>query len=322
TRPDGTVIEVRHNPMPDGGIVLIYGDITERKRSEEEIRAARDAAEAAYHDLQAAQANLVQAQKMAALGQLTAGIAHEIKNPLNFVNNFAALSTELLGELKEEVVPALATLDADKRDGIDETIEMLTGNLDRIVEHGQRADNIVKSMLEHSRGVSGERREVDINGLVEEALNLAYHGARAHDQNFNITLERDYVANLRPVELAPQEMTRVFLNLFGNGFYAAHKRASANGDAAYRPTLTIATRESEGGIEVRVRDNGTGIAPEVKDKLFQPFFTTKPTGEGTGLGLSISYDIVTQQHGGTIEVASEPGSFAEFTVRLPRLRRG
>jgi signal transduction histidine kinase len=304
--------------MPDGGVVLIYGDITERKRSEEEIRAARDAAEAAYHDLQAAQASLIQAQKMAALGQLTAGIAHEIKNPLNFVNNFASLSTELLGELKEDVAPALGALGGDKRGEIDETIEMLTGNLDKIVEHGRRADNIVKSMLEHSRGVSGERREVDLNALIEEALNLAYHGARAHDQNFNITLERDYGSSLKPIELAPQEITRVFLNLFGNGFYATNKRAHADGDSSFRPVLVVATREDDDAVEVRVRDNGTGIPPEIRDKLFQPFFTTKPTGEGTGLGLSISYEIVTQQHGGTIKVESEPGSFTEFTVRLPR----
>jgi signal transduction histidine kinase len=318
TRPDGTVIEVRNNPMPDGGVVLIYSDITERKRSEEEIRTARDAAEAAYRDLQSAQANLVQAQKMAALGQLTAGIAHEIKNPLNFVNNFASLSTELLGELKDDVAPALVTLDGDKRGEIDETIEMLTANLEKIVEHGQRADNIVKSMLEHSRGVSGERREVDLNGLVEEALNLAYHGARAHDQDFNISLERNYAADLKPIELAPQEITRVFLNLFGNGFYAANKRAQDNGDGSFRPVLSVRTRETEGAVEVRVRDNGTGISPEIRDKLFQPFFTTKPTGEGTGLGLSISYDIVTQQHGGTITVESEENHYTEFTIRLPR----
>jgi PAS domain S-box-containing protein len=204
TRPDGTVIEIRNNPMPDGGVVLIYSDITERKRSEAEIRAARDAAEAAYRDLKAAQASLVQAEKMASLGQLTAGIAHEIKNPLNFVNNFASLSVELLDELKETTTPALVTLDEGKRADIVDTMELLTGNLEKIAEHGRRADNIVKSMLEHSRGVSGERREVDLNGLVEDALNLAYHGARAQDQSFNITLERDYAAGLSPIEIAPR----------------------------------------------------------------------------------------------------------------------
>jgi signal transduction histidine kinase len=318
TRPDGTVIEVRHNPMPDGGFVLIYGDITERKRSEAEIRAARDAAEAAYSDLKAAQANLIQAEKMASLGQLTAGIAHEIKNPLNFVNNFASLSNELLDELKE--TPVIATLDDHQRGEIDETLGLLTSNLEKIVEHGRRADNIVKSMLEHSRGVTDERRPVDLNTLVDEALNLAYHGARAQDASFNITLERDFDPALAPIELAPQEMTRVFLNLIGNGFYATNKRAKANGADTYRPTLRVATHATEDGVEVKVCDNGTGIPPEIRDKLFQPFFTTKPTGEGTGLGLSISYDIVTQQHGGTIEVESEPAAFTEFTIRLPSQR--
>jgi PAS domain S-box-containing protein len=317
-RPDGRIIEVRHNPMPERGFVLIYSDITERKRSEEEIRKARDAAEAALSDLKAAQGRLIQAEKMASLGQLTAGIAHEIKNPLNFVNNFASLSVELLDELKEVAEPALAALDRDKRDELDETIGMLTGNLEKITEHGRRADNIVKSMLEHSRGVSGERRDVDLNALVEEALNLAYHGARAQDQSFNITLERDLDHNLQPIGLLPQDMTRVFLNLFGNGFYAANKRAQGNGDAGFRPVLHVTTREAGDAVEVRVRDNGIGIPPDIRDKLFQPFFTTKPTGEGTGLGLSITYDIVTQQHGGTIAVDSEVGQFTEFTVRLPR----
>ena len=293
----------------------------ERRRAEAEIRAARDTAQAALRELKAAQANLIQAEKMASLGQLTAGIAHEIKNPLNFVNNFAALSTELLDELKQTTGPALVALDSDGRAEAEEVIAMLTGNLQKIIEHGKRADNIVKSMLEHSRGVTGERREVDLNALVEEALNLAYHGARAHDQNFNITLERKLDADLGRIELAPQEMTRVFLNLFGNGFYAASKRARENGEASFRPTLTVSTRDLGQAVEVRVRDNGTGIPPEVRDKLFQPFFTTKPTGEGTGLGLSISYDIVTQQHGGNIEVDSQVGEFTEFTVRLPRAYR-
>jgi GAF domain-containing protein/nitrogen-specific signal transduction histidine kinase len=317
TRPDGRVLEVRHNPVPGGGFVLIYSDITERKRAETEIRAARDAAETALRELQTAQASLVHAQKMAALGQLTAGVAHEIENPLNFVNNFAGLSIELLDELKEAAAPALASLSGDARSELDEIVETLTGNLKRIAEHGRRADGIVKSMLDHSRTGSGERQRVDINALVEEALNLAYHGARAQDQNFNIVLDRDLERDIGQVEAMPQDLMRVFLNLFGNGFYAADKRRREMADAAFRPVLKVATRDLGGEVEIRVCDNGTGIAPEFRDKLFQPFFTTKPTGEGTGLGLSISYDIVTQQHGGTITVDSIFGEFTEFTIRLP-----
>jgi signal transduction histidine kinase len=320
TRPDGRVIEVRRNAVPGGGFVLIYCDITERKRSEEEIRAARDAAEGALRELQAAQASLLHAQKMAALGQLTAGIAHEIKNPLNFVNNFADLSVELLDELKETTEPAVASLGEDKRAEIDEIVEMLTGNLAKIAEHGRRADGIVKSMLAHSRGGSGDWQSSDINALVEEALNLAYHGARAQNQNFNITLERELDRNVAPVVLVPQDITRVLLNLFGNGFYAADKRRREAGNG-FHPVLRVATRDLGEAVEIRVRDNGTGIPPEFRDKLFQPFFTTKPTGEGTGLGLSISYDIITQQHGGTLEVDSAFGEFTQFTIRLPRSRR-
>jgi GAF domain-containing protein/3-mercaptopyruvate sulfurtransferase SseA len=321
TRPDGRVIEVRSNPVPGGGVVLIYSDITERKRAEAEIHAARDTAERALQELQTAQASLLHAQKMAALGQLTAGIAHEIKNPLNFVNNFAELSGELLLELQETTAPVVAALGEDERAAVDEVVEMLRGNLDKIAEHGKRADGIVKSMLEHSRGVSGERRAVDLNALIQEALNLAYHGARAQDQNFNITLECELAHSLAPIELVPQDMTRVFLNLFGNGFYAAAKRGREAGEANFRPVLKVTTRDLGEAVEIRVRDNGTGIVPEIRDKLFQPFFTTKPTGEGTGLGLSISYDIITQQHGGTIEVDSRLGEFTEFTIRLPRMYR-
>jgi signal transduction histidine kinase len=320
TRPDGRVVEVRRNAVPGGGFVVIYSDVTERKRAEAEIRAARDTAESALRELQAAQASLVHPQKMAALGQLTAGIAHEIKNPLNFVNNFAELSGELLLELKETTAPAVATLGGDERAAVDEVVEMLRGNLDKIAEHGRRADGIVKSMLEHSRGVSGERRVVDLNGLIEEALNLAYHGARAQDASFNITLEREFDRGLAPTELAPQELTRVFLNLFGNGFYATIKRQRDGAGPDFRPSLRVTTRDLGDAVEVRVRDNGTGIAPEIRDKLFQPFVTTKPTGEGTGLGLSIAWDIVVQQHGGTIKVDSRVGEFTEFTIRLPRPR--
>jgi signal transduction histidine kinase len=220
--------------------------------------------------------------------------------------------------LKETAAPAIAVLDEDKRTEIDETIGMLTGNLEKIAEHGRRADGIVKSMLEHSRGSSGERRSVDLNDLIDEALNLAYHGARAQDASFNITLERDFADPIAPIELVPQDITRVCLNLFGNGFYAATKRQKQGDDPTFKPTLKVSTRDLGDAVEVQVRDNGVGIAPEIKDKLFQPFFTTKPTGEGTGLGLSISYDIVTQQHGGTITADSRVGEFTEFTVRLPR----
>jgi signal transduction histidine kinase len=258
---------------------------------------------------------------MAALGQLTAGIAHEIKNPLNFVNNFAGLSVELLDELKAAAAPGIATLDDDTRAEIDDTIAMLTGNLDKIAEHGRRADGIVQSMLQHSRGGSGDWQECDINALVDEALNLAYHGARAQDQSFNIAMERDLDRTLEPIEAVPQDVTRVFLNLIGNGFYAAHKRKQQTGDD-FKPVLTVATRDLGNAVELRVRDNGVGIPPEARDRLFQPFFTTKPTGEGTGLGLSISYDIVTQQHGGTISVDSKLGEYTEFTVRLPRAEHG
>ena len=319
TRPDGRIIEVRRNPVPDGGFVLIYADITERKRAEEAIRAARDAAETALRELQKTQASLVHAQKMAALGQLTAGIAHEIKNPLNFVNNFAGLSVELLEELKEAVGEAIGTLGTGKRSEIFETIGMLTGNLEKIAEHGRRADGIVRGMLQHSRGSSGDWQATDLNALVEESLNLAYHGARAQDQDFKVTWELDLDRNLAPIEVVSQDVSRVLLNLISNGFYGVTKRGR-EGDRAFRPALKIATRELAEGIEIRVRDNGVGIPLEHRDKLFQPFFTTKPTGEGTGLGLSISYEIVTQQHGGTITVDSQVGDFAELTVWLPRRR--
>jgi PAS domain S-box-containing protein len=321
TRPDGRIIEVRRNPVPGGGYVLIYSDITKRKRAEEAIHAARDAAETALRELQKTQASLVHAQKMAALGQLTAGIAHEIKNPLNFVNNFAGLSVELLEELKGATGEAIGTLDAGKRTEILETIGMLTGNLERIAEHGRRADGIVRGMLQHSRGSSGDWQATDLNALVEESLNLAYHGARAQDRDFKVTWELDLDRKLAPIEIVSQDVSRMLLNLISNGFYAVTERGR-EGDGAYRPVLRITTRESAEGIEIRVRDNGVGIPLEYREKLFQPFFTTKPTGEGTGLGLSISYEIVTQQHGGTITVDSEVGDFTEFTVRLPRRRHG
>ena len=326
TRPNGTVLEIRHNPLPEGGIVIIYTDITAMKQREQELEAARDAAaeasrtmEEAYRELKATQANLVHAEKMASLGQLTAGIAHEIKNPLNFVNNFAGVSAELLGELREALGPTMGGLKAEAYAEAEALITTLNNNLSKIAEHGRRADGIVKSMLLHSRGGSGERQNVDINSLIEEALNLAYHGARAQDKEFNITIERDLDPNLGPIELVPQDITRVFLNLFGNAFYATKKRQQdGKVSAGYRPVLRVTTRNLVDKVEARVRDNGVGIPADVHAKMFTPFFTTKPTGEGTGLGLSISYDIVTQQHGGTITVESQVNEFTEFVIRLPR----
>ena len=267
-------------------------------------------------DLRTAQDRLVQTEKLASLGQLTAGIAHEIKNPLNFVNNFSAISVELIDELQETMRGM--QIDEKRRAEINERTDMLRGNLDKVVQHGKRADAIVKNMLLHSRQSSGERRPIDINTLVEESLNLAYHGARAEKQGFNITLERSFDPAAGEVDLFPQEITRVLLNLISNGFYAATKRkAEANG-GNYEPTLAATTKNLGDSVEIRIRDNGTGIPPEVKEKMFNPFFTTKPVGEGTGLGLSISHDIIVKQHGGSIEVDTQPGEFTEFRIVLPR----
>ena len=258
----------------------------------------------------------MQTEKLASLGQLTAGIAHEIKNPLNFVNNFSAVSVELIDELREAL--GGAHLDSKLRAEISEIADTLQGNLDKVVQHGKRADAIVKNMLLHSRQGSGEHRPVDINALVDESLNLAYHGARAEKQGFNITLERSFDPAAGEVDLFPQEITRALLNLISNGFYAATKRkAEANG-GDYEPTLAAATKNLGDRVEIRIRDNGTGIPPEVREKLFNPFFTTKPAGEGTGLGLSISHDIIVKQHGGSIEVDTQPGEFTEFRIVLPR----
>jgi adenylate cyclase len=318
-RSNGRFIQINERKTEDGGTVAVYMDITELKEHETEIIRAKDAAEGALADLQRAQQRLIQAEKMASLGQLTAGIAHEIKNPLNFVNNFAGLSEELLSELKQTLGPAISELESEARSDVDDLISTLTGNLSRIAEHGRRADGIVKSMLLHSRGGSVESQNVNLNALIEEALNLSYHGARAQDQNFNVTLERDLDPNLALIEVVPQDITRVFLNLFGNGFYATTMRQRNCGAGSdYRPTLRVTTRDLGEKVEIRVRDNGVGMLPEVQSKLFTPFFTTKPTGEGTGLGLSISYDIVVQQHGGTIAVDSSPGRFTEFVIQLPR----
>ena len=267
-------------------------------------------------ELHVAQDRLVQTEKLASLGQLTAGIAHEIKNPLNFVNNFSAVSIELIDELRT----ALNGIDVDGklRAEINEISEMLQGNLDKVVQHGKRADSIVKNMLLHSRQGSGEHRPIDINSVVEESLNLAYHGARAEKQGFNITLEKSFDPSAGEVDLFPQEITRVLLNLISNGFYATTKRKVEVNGASYEPMLAAATKDLGDSVEIRIRDNGTGIPPEVKEKMFNPFFTTKPAGEGTGLGLSLSHDIIVKQHAGTIEVDTRQGEFTEFRIVLPR----
>jgi PAS domain S-box-containing protein len=315
TRPNGRVIEVRRNPVPDGGFVLIYADITERKRAEEAIRLARDAAEKALRELQTAQDRLIQTEKLASLGQLTAGIAHEIKNPLNFVNNFSSLSAELTAELNDLLKNA--TLTEKMREEVDELTRLLQDNLEKVVQHGKRADSIVKNMLLHSREGSGEQRAADINALVDESLNLAYHGARAERSGFNITLQRDFDASAGSAELFPQEITRALLNLISNGFYAATKRKN-DGEAGFEPTLSAVTKGLGNSVEIRIRDNGTGVPAEIKVKIFNHFCTTKPAGEGTGRGLSMSHDIIVKQHGGTIRVNTEPGVFTEFIVTLPR----
>ena len=267
-------------------------------------------------DLRTTQDRLVQTQKLASLGQLTAGIAHEIKNPLNFVNNFSAVSVELIDELRQALTGA--HLDSKLRAEISEIADTLQGNLDKVVQHGKRADAIVKNMLLHSREGSGEHRPVDINALVEEGLNLAYHGARAEKQGFNITLERSFDPTTGEADVFPQDITRALLNLISNGFYAATKRKAEVDGGDYEPTLAAATKNLGDRVEIRIRDNGTGIPPEVKEKIFNPFFTTKPAGEGTGLGLSISHDIIVKQHGGSIEVDTLSGEFTEIRIILPR----
>jgi GAF domain-containing protein len=270
---------------------------------------------ASLEDLRTTQDRLVQTQKLASLGQLTAGIAHEIKNPLNFVNNFSTVSSELIDELQDTLKSL--TVDDKRRKEINELTGMLRSNLDKVVEHGKRADSIVKNMLLHSREGSGEHRVVDINALVEESLNLAYHGKRAETQGFNVTLERSLDPAAGEADVFPQDITRVLLNLISNGFYAASRRKAQDGDG-FEPVLAAATKSLGDRVEIRIRDNGTGIPSDVREKIFNPFFTTKPAGEGTGLGLSISHDIVVKQHAGSIEVDTEPGAFTEIRVILPR----
>ena len=316
--PNGRTLDIRNAPRADGGYVITHHDITDRKRIEDELRQAKERAEAILKELRETQRQLIVQEKMAALGQLTAGIAHELKNPLNFVNNFAELSGELLDELLELLEPLNDHLDDATRVDVNDLAGSLQGNLRKIADHGRRADNIVKSMLAHSRGGGGEWQTTDLNGLVEEALTLSYHAFRAQDRSFNATLERRLDAAVGEVKLVPQDISRVLVNLFTNSFYAVRKRQLICGDSTYKPTLMITTETRESYVSVRIRDNGIGRFQAVIEKLFTPFLNTKPTGEGTGLGLSLSYDIVVHQHRGRFDVSSIENEHAEFTITLPR----
>src|SRR5678815_796014 len=273
------------------------------------LEAAKQQVERTLTDLKQAQTQLVQSEKMASLGELTAGIAHEIQNPLNFVNNFSEVSKELLDEMKAE-------LDDGNIDDAKQVAADVIQNLEKINHHGKRADAIVKSMLQHSRSSSGKKEPADINGLADEYLRLAYHGLRAKDKSFNAKFETEFDNSIGKINIISQDIGRVLVNLINNAFYAVseRKRQESNG---YEPTVTVYTKKIDDKIEIKVKDNGNGIPQKVLDKIFQPFFTTKPTGQGTGLGLSLAYDIVTKGHGGELKVETKEGEGSEFIIQLP-----
>ena len=280
----------------------------ERAKTRERELAQAKEIEKAYHELKITQAQLIQAEKMASLGELTAGIAHEIQNPLNFMNNFSEINTELIEEMKDEFKAG------NQKDGF--TIaDNIAENERKISHHGKRADAIVKGMLQHSRINTGAKEPTDINALVDEYLRLSYHGVRAREKSFNVTMKTDYDRSIDSIQIIPQDIGRVLLNLYNNAFYAVSERKKQEAES-YEPTVSVSTRRNENKVEIRVKDNGNGIPQTVKDKIFQPFFTTKPTGQGTGLGLSMSYDII-RAHGGEIKVETHEGEFTEFLVQLP-----
>jgi two-component system NtrC family sensor kinase len=284
-----------------------------------ELTLQKEELQKAIEELKSTQNQLIQSEKMASLGELTAGIAHEIQNPLNFVNNFSEVSVELCQELEEEIDKT--TIAERDKEYIKEIIGDLSQNQQKITHHGKRADSIVKGMLQHSRASSGEMEAVDINALADEYMRLAYHGLRAKNKEFNSALITDFDESIGKVKVLPQDLGRVFLNLFTNAFYAVadkkQKLAETDPNTTYKPEVKITTKKFADKLYIRVLDNGTGMPEHVKAKIFQPFFTTKPTGQGTGLGLSMSYDIVTNGHGGSLDVESVPGESTEFRITLP-----
>ena len=326
------------NQVDDGvvnGIVVNMRDTTDRKQAEIimreynvtlerevaertlELQRKTDDLAKALDDLKSTQDQLVLNEKMASLGALTAGIAHEIKNPLNFVNNFADLSSELVHELGEELQKLRAAPAGADYSEVDALLGDIEGNVRKILEHGRRADSIVRSMLLHSRGVSGQRGETDLNKLVDEYVHLTYHGMRAQDNTFNIEFDLQYDEKVGMVGMIPQDISRVLLNILNNACYATNERAKAQRDG-YKPKLTVRTRDLGETVEIRIRDNGTGIPEEIQRDVFNPFFTTKPAGKGTGLGLSISYDIIVKEHHGELSYASVPNEYTEFVILLPK----
>jgi two-component system NtrC family sensor kinase len=282
--------------------VIFWRSNRQNKRAKTQIQHALD-------ELKLTQQQLIQSEKMASLGELTAGIAHEIQNPLNFVNNFSEVNIELISEMQTE-------LESGTKEEVIEILEDIKQNLEKISHHGKRADGIVKGMLQHSRASSNVKEPTDLNNLADEYLRLTYHGLRAKDKSFNAELITHFAEDLPPVNVVPQDIGRALLNLFTNAFYAVHQKQK-KGLAKYQPTVTLSTGKETGYVVISVRDNGDGIPENIREKIMQPFFTTKPTGEGTGLGLSLSYEIVVHGHGGAIDIDSKEGEFTEFIIKLP-----